>query len=93
MLGMGPQAISVLVGLNTALANCDIIVPTVLGLLGCTAAQEVKDIPVPAGGVFGLEGSTIYIPGPIFRNAIVALGSTNPEDPQARNYQNHNFID
>ena len=78
MLGMGPQAVSVLVNLNSALANCDIIVPTVLNLLGCTTAQEVKDIPALAGGVIGFEGSLIYIPGLIFWNAIITSGSTNP---------------
>jgi hypothetical protein len=78
MIGIGPQAVSVLVDLNLALANCDIIVPTVLELLGCTIAQEVKDIPAPAGGVIGFKGSLIYILGPIFRNAIITSGSTNP---------------
>ena len=66
MIGMGPMAVSVLVDLNLALANCDIIVPTVLKLSGCTTSQEVKDIPAPAGGVIGFEGSSIYIAGPIF---------------------------
>jgi hypothetical protein len=66
MLGMGPQAVSVLVELNSALANCDIIVPTVDELSGCTTAQEVEDIPAPTGNVLGFEGSAIYIPGPIF---------------------------
>ena len=66
MLGMGPQAVCVLVDLNLAPANRNIIVPTVLELLGCTTAQEVKDIPAPTGGVIGFEGSLIYIPGPIF---------------------------
>ena len=63
---MGPQAVNVLVNLNSALANCDIIVPTVLELSGCTTAQEVKDTPAPAGGVIGFKGFLIYIPGPIF---------------------------
>ena len=47
MLGMGPQAVSILVNLNLVLANCNIIMPTVNELLGCTTAQEVKDIPIP----------------------------------------------
>ena len=41
MLGIGPQAVSILVDLNSAIANCDIIVPTVDELSGCTTAQEV----------------------------------------------------
>ena len=75
---MGSQAVSVLVDLNLALTNCIIIVPTVLELLGCTTAQEVKDIPSPTGGVIGFEGSSIYIPGPIFQNIIITSGLTNP---------------
>ncbi len=63
---MGSQAVSVLIDLNSALANFNIIVPTVLDLSGCTTAQEVEDIPTPTGGVIGFEGSLIYIPGPIF---------------------------
>jgi hypothetical protein len=78
MIGMGFQAVSVLVDLNLALASCNIIVPTVLKLLGCTTAQEVKDIPAPTGGVIGFEESSIYIPGPIFQNAIITSGSTTP---------------
>jgi hypothetical protein len=66
MIGMGSQAVSVLIDLNLTLANCNIIVPIVLNLLGCTTAQEVEDIAAPTGGVIGFEGSSIYIPGPIF---------------------------
>ncbi len=66
MIGMGSQAVSVLVNLNSALANCNIIGPTVLDLSGCTTAQEVEDIPAPTGGVIGFEGSLIYIPDPFF---------------------------
>jgi hypothetical protein len=78
MLGMGRQAVSFLVNLNSALANCDIIVPTVDELLGCTTAQEVEDIQIPTKGKPGFKGSSIYIPDPIFQNAIILLGSTNP---------------
>ena len=74
---MGSQAVSVLVDLNSALANCNIIVPIVLKLLGCTTAQEVKDIPAPTGGVIGFEGSSIYIPDPIFQNTIITSASTS----------------
>jgi hypothetical protein len=74
---MGPQAVSILINLNSALANCYIIVPTIDKNLGCTSDQEVKDIPNPVEGVPGFEGSAIYIPGPIFRNAIIASNSTD----------------
>jgi hypothetical protein len=66
MIGMGPQAVSILVNLNLVLMNCNIIVPTVDKLSGCTTAQEIKDIPNPVEGVPGFEGSAIYIPGLIF---------------------------
>ena len=79
-LGMGPQAIRVLIELNSVLANCDIIVPTVDELSGCTTAQEVEDIPAPAGNIISFEGSAIYIPGSIFRNAIITSGSTTPSE-------------
>jgi hypothetical protein len=48
MLGMGTQSVSILVDLNSALANCNIIVPASDKLSGCKTAQEVKDIPIPA---------------------------------------------
>jgi hypothetical protein len=80
MIGMGPQAVSILVNLNSALVNCNIIVPTVNKLSGCTTAQEVKDIPNRVEGVPGFEGSAIYIPGQIFQNAIITSNSTDPFD-------------
>ncbi len=65
MLGIGTQAVSVLVDLNSALANCNIIVPTVNKLSGCETAQEAKDIPIPAtNGLVGFEGSAIYTCSP-----------------------------
>ncbi len=79
MLGMGTQAVSILVNLNLALANCNIIVPTVNKLSGCATAQEVKDIPIPAAnGIVGFEGSAIFIPGPFLQNAIIMLNTNDP---------------
>lgn len=81
MLGMGPQAVCVLVDLNSALANCDIIVPTANELLACTTVQEVEAIAPPARALRNandFEGSAVFIPGPLFRNAIIASGTTNP---------------
>ena len=61
MLGMGTQAVSILVNLNSVLANCNIIVPTVNKLSGCKTAQEAEDIPIPAtNGLVGFEGSAIF---------------------------------
>ena len=62
MLGMGPQAVSVQVDLNSALADCNIIVPTVQELAECRTAQDVADISAPTDiGLVGFEGSAIFI--------------------------------
>ena len=72
MLGMGPQAVSVLISLNLALTNCNIFVPTVNKLSGCTTAQKVKDIPNPdQNGLVGFKGSAIFILGPVLCNTII----------------------
>jgi hypothetical protein len=47
MLGLEFQAICILIDLNTALANCNIIVPTVQELSECEIAQGVSNILVP----------------------------------------------
>ncbi len=76
---MGTQLVSVLVNLNSALANCNIIVPTVSKLSRCKTAQEVKDIPIPAtNGLVGFEGSAIFIPGQFLQDAIIRLNSNDP---------------
>jgi hypothetical protein len=79
MLGIRTQAVSVLVNLNLALANCNIIVPTVNKLSGCTTAQEVEDIPIPAANaIVGFEGSAIFIPDPFLQNAIITSNTNDP---------------
>jgi hypothetical protein len=79
MLGMGTQSVSILVNLNSAHANCNIIVPTVNKLSRCKTAQEVKDIPIPVtNGLVGFEGSAIFIPGPFLQDAIITLNSNDP---------------
>ncbi len=68
MVGMGTQSVSILVNLNLALANCNIIFPTVNKLSRCKTAQEVKDIPIPAtNGLVGFKESAIFIPGPFLQ--------------------------
>ena len=79
MLGMGTQSVSVLVKFNLALANCNIIVPTVKELSRCKTAQEVKDIPIPAtNGLVVFKGSAIFIPGPFLQDAIITSNSNDP---------------
>jgi hypothetical protein len=72
MLGLGSQAVCILVNLNTALAKCNIFVPMVQELSICVTAQDVSNIPVPGEiGMVGFVGSAIFIPGPVLRNAIL----------------------
>jgi hypothetical protein len=72
MLGMGTQSVSILVNLNLALANCNIIVPTVNKLSRCKTAHEVKDIPIPATNrLVSFERLAIFIPGPFLQDAII----------------------
>ncbi len=79
MLGMGTQAVSILVKLNSALTNCNIIVPTVNKLSGCATAQEVEEILIPvANWLNGFEGSAIFIPGPVLQNAIITSNTNDP---------------
>ncbi len=76
---MGTQSVSVLVNLNLALANCNIIVPTINKLSRCETAQEVEDIPIPAtNGFIGFKGSATFIPGPFLLDAIITLNSNDP---------------
>ncbi len=78
---MGTQSVSILVDLNLALANCNIIAHTIHKLSGCKTAQEVEDIPIPAtNGLLEFEGSAIFIPGPFLQNSIITLNSNNPYD-------------
>jgi hypothetical protein len=81
MLGMGTQAVSILVNLNLVLANCNIIVPTVDKLPGWEQTQEVKDIPIPAtNGLAGFKGSAIFTPGPFLQNTIITSNTNDPFD-------------
>ena len=68
MIGFGARAICVLPVLQSAFADVRIVVPSVHELGGCRSAEDVANLPVPAQiGVVGLEGSAIFIPGPLFR--------------------------
>ncbi len=81
MLEIGTQSVSILVNLNLALANCNIIVPTINELSRCKTAHEVKVIPIPVtSGLVGFKGSAIFIPGPFLQDAIIMLNSNDPFD-------------
>jgi hypothetical protein len=65
LIGLGAQATWVQINLRTALANCNIIVPEVDEIAGCTTAQEVNNIPIQdRNGVVNFKGSAIFAPAP-----------------------------
>ncbi len=67
MLGLGTRATPLLLDLNSAFANIQIVVPSVQDLAGCESSNEVAAIPAPEeNGEVSFKGSAIFIPGPIF---------------------------
>jgi hypothetical protein len=46
MLGLGPQAICIIIDFKIALTNCNIVVPRVQELSKYAMAQEVSNTPV-----------------------------------------------
>jgi hypothetical protein len=79
MIGFGARAASILPDLNSAFVDTRIVVPSVQDLAACESAEEVANIPAPnKNGVVGFEGSAIFIPGPVLRNAIIESNSKDP---------------
>jgi len=79
MLGLGAHTTHVLMDLRTALADCQIVVPSVTDLSDCKSAQDVASIPAPEeNGLVGFEGSSIFIPAPVLRDVILASGTNEP---------------
>jgi hypothetical protein len=79
MLGLGSQAICVLLDLNTAFADLSIVVPLVQDPAECNSAEEVANIPAPEkNGLVGFEGSAIFIPSPVLQNTILKSNTKNP---------------
>ena len=78
-LGQGTQAMYVFIDLRTALADCQILVLAVTDLSDCKSAQDVANIPAPEEiGLVDFKGSSIFIPAPVLRNAILASGTNEP---------------
>jgi hypothetical protein len=74
MLGLGSQAVCILVDLTTALE-----VPMVQELSKCETAQDVSNIPASGEiGMVSFEGLAIFIPGPVQRRVIL---TSNTKDP------------
>jgi len=81
MLGLGAHAMCVLIDLRTALADCLIMVPVVTDLSDCKSAEYVANIPAPEeNGLVGFERSSIFIPPPVLRDAILASTTTTFSD-------------
>ena len=79
MLGLGAHATCVFIDLRSAFANCNIVVPAVTDLSDCETAQDVANIPAPEeNGLVGFKGSSIFIPAPVLRDAILASGTNEP---------------
>jgi hypothetical protein len=79
MIGFGARAACILPDLNSAFADTHIVVPSVQDLAACVSAEEVANIPAPnENGIVGFEGSAIFIPGPVLRNAIIESNSKDP---------------
>ena len=81
MIGLGARATIVFPVLNSALEDIRVVVPSVQELSGCESAQDVENIPViDQNGVKGFEGSAVFIPGPVLRNAIIESNSKIPSE-------------
>ena len=79
MLGLGAHATCVLNDFRTALTDCQIVVPAVTDLSDCESAQDVANVPAPEeNGLVDFKGSSIFIPAPVLRNAILASGTNEP---------------
>ena len=79
MLGLGAHTMYDFIDLRTALADCQIVVPAVTDLSDCESAQDVANIPAPEeNGLVDFEGSSIFIPAPVLRNAILRSGTNEP---------------
>ncbi len=78
MLGLGPQAVCVLLDLNMAFADLSIVVPSVQDLAGCNSAEEVANITAPEeNSLVGFEGSVIFIPRSVLQNSILMSNTKN----------------
>lgn len=79
LIGLGNKATPVILDLESALQSVRIRVPGVLELSGCTTAEEVAALAAPGEDeIIGMEGSAVYIPGPVLRNVIIEAASKDP---------------
>jgi hypothetical protein len=63
MLDVGPRATCILLDLNTAFRDIQLIIPSVHNLAECKSVKDVANIPAPeVNGLDGFEGSAISYP-------------------------------
>ena len=94
MIGLGARSACILPDLNSAFADIRIVVPSVHELAACETAEEVANIPTPdVNGAVGFEGSGIFIPGPVLRNAIIESNSKDPFELIPKIYQTARTFD
>jgi hypothetical protein len=78
MLGVGPWETCILLDLNTAFRDNQLIVPSVYDLAECKSAKDVANISAPdVNGLDGFKGSAIFIPGPVLQNTIIVSNTKN----------------
>jgi hypothetical protein len=79
MIGLGNQGTYVSIDLNSALTDHCIAIPSFSDLADCKTAEDVANLPTPEeDSTIGFEGSSVFIPCPIIRNAILEAETTNP---------------
>jgi hypothetical protein len=79
MIGLGNQGTYISINLNSALADHCIAIPSFSDLADCKMAEDNANLPTPEeDSTIGFKGSSVFIPCPIIRNAILEAETTNP---------------
>jgi hypothetical protein len=82
MLSVSPRATCILLDLNTAFWDIQLIVPSVYDLAECESAKNVANIPAPeANSLDRFKGSAIFISGSVLQNTIITSNTKNPFEP------------
>jgi hypothetical protein len=79
LVGMGPNATSVVLDHRLALGHVTAVVPSIGDIKACLTAETLAALPIPRPrGVVNLEGINCFIPAPFLRNAILLADSLAP---------------
>jgi hypothetical protein len=72
LVGMGPNATSVILDHRLALSPVTAVLPPIGNIKACLTAEALAALPIPRPhGVVNLEGINCFIPAPFLRNAIL----------------------